>query len=127
MSILATPRNILTGRITNIVLRSTTGKWMPGNPGSPTFTIIGASGDSIAQQVILDQFTAVIALKSAQVNASVQITDGLNKEACSVSVISATQFTALGQTPHDDSSATADSRLAQSSINTNAPEKAKKS
>lgn len=116
MSLLATPREILTGRVTNIVIRSTTGGWTTGSPGRPIFIITGAAGDSIIDQVILDQFSAVIAFKSAQANASVQITDTKNNEACTVNVYGAAQFAAtavpgsVGRSAHDDNSRTADSR-----------------
>lgn len=114
MALLATPREILASRVTNVVLRSTTGGWTIGNPGSPIFTLTGAVGDIITDQVILDPFTAVIGIKSTQSNAPITITDSLNKEAASVLVWAAAQFTAAGRSAVDDLSRVADGKHNQS-------------
>jgi hypothetical protein len=104
MGLTATPREILTSRVTNIVLRSDRGNWKIGNPGTPVFTVAGAVGDSILDQVILDPFTAVVSMKSAQANAVVILTDGTNNDGTSINVYGAAQFTALGRAVVDDSS-----------------------
>ena len=104
MGMTATPRTILTGRVTNIVLRSDRGNWTIGNPGKPVFTVAGASGDSISEQCVLDPYTAVVSMKSAQANATLSLTDTKNNDATSVSVLGATQIAAIGQAVVDDTS-----------------------
>lgn len=114
MGMSISPSQILTNRVTNIVLRSDHGNWTIGNPGSPVFTVSGAAGDSISDQVILDTYTAVISIKSAQANAQLTITDPLNKEAASVSVWGAAQFTTAGRAAVDDNSKVPDGKHNQS-------------
>lgn len=115
MSISVDPHVILTGRITNVVLRSSHETWTPGSPGKPSFTLSGgAVGDTITDQVILSPHTAVISIKSTLANAILTITDSVNKEAASVAILGAVQLAAIGQTPVDNNSKVTDGKHNQS-------------
>jgi hypothetical protein len=110
MGLRAEPSHLLTSQVTNIVLRTDKGGWTPGSPGRPSFSITGAAGDSIADQVILDSFTAVIAIKSALSNGTLVITDTINNEAASIAVWPASVFAAEKRQAVSASSPTAEGR-----------------
>jgi hypothetical protein len=110
MSLGIYPRELLSGRVTYFTLTSNKGNWIPGSPGKPSFTVVGASGDSITDQVILDPSTATIGLKSTQVNDLVTITDTLNNEAVSVACRTTDVMKTLGRTGQDDGEGRGDSR-----------------